>query len=146
MLSDLGVLDPPDMRMLQAIQEGLEIDQVDAEAHDGIGVAYRWQKRPADAVHEHMQSIGLLHHRPQTHIHLGLALAETNQIDWAIRAFNVAIEMNPNNPFPHRCLAQLYERAKKDPDKAKEHRERAGILRSDLTESSRNANGPATED
>ena len=89
-----------------------------------------------------MQSIGLLHHRPQTHIHLGLALAETNQIDWAIRAFNVAIEMNPNNPFPHRCLAQLYERAKKDPTKVKEHRERAGKLREQLTPQKRKTDPP----
>ena len=29
-----------------------------------------------EAVHEHMQWVALLHHRPQTHIHLGLALAE----------------------------------------------------------------------
>ncbi len=80
-----------------------------------------------------MQSIGLLHYRPQTHIHLGLALAETGQIDWAIRAFNVAIEQAPEAPFPHGCLAQLYERAKKDPAKAEEHRKRAEELRAAMT-------------
>ncbi len=113
----------------RAFNKALEIDPDSAEGHDGLGVAYRWQKRPAEAVHEHMQSIALLHYRPQTHIHLGLALAETGQLDWAIRAFNVALEQNPNNPFPHRCLSQLYQRAKKDPAKAKEHRRRADELR-----------------
>jgi len=113
----------------RAFKKALEIDPDSAEAHDGLGVAYRWQMRPAEAVHEHMQSIGLLHYRPQTHIHLGLALAETGQVDWAIRAFNVALEQNPNNPFPHRCLAQLYERVKKDPAKADEHRKKADELR-----------------
>ena len=112
----------------RAFEKALKIDPDSAEAHDGLGVAYRWQKRPAEAVHEHMQSIGLLHYRPQTHIHLGLALAETGQIDWAVRAFNVAIEQNPNNPFPHRCLAQLYERAKKDPAAAERHRCTAAAL------------------
>lgn len=116
----------------RAFKKALEIDADSAEAHDGLGVAYRWQKRPADAVHEHMQSIALLHYRPQTHIHLGLAAAETGQIDWAIRAFNVAIEQNPNNPFPHRCLSQLYERGKNDPAKAEEHRRKAEELRAGL--------------
>ncbi len=105
--------------------KALAIDGDSAEAHDGLGVAYRWQKRPEEAVYEHMQSIGLLHHRPQTHIHLGLALAEVGQVDWAIRAFNVALDQNPNNPFPHRCLAQLHERAKKDSAKAAHHRQAA---------------------
>ncbi len=113
----------------RAFNKALEIDLDNAEGHDGLGVAYRWQKRPAEAVHEHMQSIALLHYRPQTHIHLGLALAETGQTDWAIRAFNVAIEQNPNNPFPHRCLAQLYERAEKDLTKAEEHSQKADELR-----------------
>jgi predicted AlkP superfamily phosphohydrolase/phosphomutase/tetratricopeptide (TPR) repeat protein len=106
----------------RAFNRALHIDPDSAEAHDGLGVAYRWQKRPADAVHEHMLSIALLHYRPQTHIHLGLALAETGQIDWAIRAFNVALEQNPNNPFPHRCLAQLYARGKQDAVQAERHR------------------------
>ena len=109
----------------RAFTKALAIDGDSAEAHDGLGVAYRWRKRPEEAVHEHMQSIGLLHHRPQTHIHLGLALAETGRIDWAIRAFNVALEQNPDNPFPHRCLAQLYERAKRNPTKAANHRQAA---------------------
>lgn len=109
----------------RAFQKALDIDPDSAEAHDGLGVAYRCQGRPAEAVHEHMQSIGLLHHRPQTHIHLGLALAEVGQIDWAIRAFEVALEQNPHNPLPHQCLAQLYERAKDNSAKAAEHRARA---------------------
>ena len=113
----------------RAFKKALDIDPDSADAHDGLGVAYRWQKRAAEAVHEHMQSIALLHYRPQTHIHLGLALAESSQIDWAIRAFNVAIEQNPNNPFPHRCLAQLHERAKHDPAEAEKHRKQADELR-----------------
>ena len=113
----------------RAFQKALEIDANSAEAHDGLGVAYRWQKRPAEAVHEHMQSVALLHYRPQTHIHLGMALAETGKIDWAIRAFNVAIEQNPSNPVPHRCLSELYEQAKQDAEKANEHRQCAARLR-----------------
>ena len=129
----------------RAFKKALDIDPDSAEAHDGLGVAYRWQKRPAEAVHEHMQSIGLLHYRPQTHIHLGLALAETGQIDWAIRAFNVAIEQNPNNPFPHRCLAQLYERASKNPVKAEQHRNLAGALAEQLKGNPGGESAPSQE-
>ncbi|UCE62184.1 MAG: alkaline phosphatase family protein [Phycisphaerales bacterium] len=111
----------------RSFNKAMTIDGDSAEAHDGLGVAYRWRKRPEEAVYEHMQSIALLHHRPQTHIHLGLALADVGRIDWAIRAFNVALEQNPANPFPHRCLAQLYERAKKDPVKAERHRQLARV-------------------
>lgn len=116
----------------RAFKKALSIDLNSAEAHDGLGVAYRWQKRPAESVHEHMQSVALLHHRPQTHIHLGLALAEVGHIDWAIRAFNVALQQSPRNPFPHRCLAQLYERAKKDAEKARWHAEQAEQIRTAL--------------
>ena len=130
----------------RAFRKALDIDGDSAEAHDGLGVAYRWQKRPEEAVHEHMQSIGLLHYRPQTHIHLGLALAEVGHVDWAIRAFNVALEQNPNNPFPHRCLAQLYERAKKDPAKADEHHKKADELRAKISNAGGDAVGPASSD
>ncbi len=112
----------------RAFRKALAIDPDNAEAHDGLGVTYRWQKRAADAVHEHMLSISLLHYRPQTHIHLGLALAEVGQIDWAIRAFHVALAQNPRLPLAHACLAQLYQRAKRDPAKAAEHRECARAL------------------
>ena len=116
----------------RAFKKALEIDADSAEAHDGLGVAYRWQKRPAEAVHEHMLSVSLLHYRPQTHIHLGLALAETGQIDWSIRAFHVALDQNPNHAFAHHCLAELYERAKKDSAKALIHSQRAKELRAAL--------------
>ena len=126
----------------RAFTKALAIDGDSAEAHDGLGVAFRWQKRPEEAVYEHMQSIGLLHHRPQTHIHLALALAEVGKIDWAIRAFKVALEQNPNNPLPHRCLAQLYERAKKDPAKAAHHRQTAKRIAKERQDTSRRDNSP----
>ncbi len=129
----------------RVFMKALAIDGDSAEAHDGLGVAYRWQKRPEEAVYEHMQSIGLLHHRPQTHIHLGLALAEVGRIDWAIRAFTVALGQNPNNPLPHRCLAQLYERAKGDPAKADHHRKAAEQLVSNWHDGSTDDHSPSPD-
>jgi tetratricopeptide (TPR) repeat protein len=91
----------------RAFTKALAIDGDSAEPHDGLGVSYRWQKRPADAVHAHMQSIARLHYRPQPHIHLGLALAESGQIDWAIRAFHVALEQNPDSVFAAAAQVEL---------------------------------------
>jgi Flp pilus assembly protein TadD len=91
----------------RAFRKAIELDPDDAEAHDGLGVVHRRGGRPAEAVYEHMLSVALLHYRPQTHIHLGMALAETGQFDWASRAFHVAQEMDPHNPLPRRCLAEL---------------------------------------
>ncbi len=115
-------------RAAAAFQKALELDPHDAEAWDGLGVAYRQLGRPAEAVEQHMRSISLLHYRPRTHVHLGMALAESGQIDWAIRAFKVALEMNPRIAFAHHCLAQLYERGKKDDATAAEHRRRAASI------------------
>lgn len=77
-----------------------------------------------------MESIARLHYRPQTHIHLGLALGQVRRFKWAKRAFHVALEMSPNNPVPHACLAELYERAFENKSKAEEHRRKAAELRS----------------
>jgi len=114
----------------RAFNKALVIDPDDAVAHDGLGVAYRRQGRPALAVKEHMESIARLHYRPQTHIHLGLALGQVRRFKWAERAFHVALEMAPNNPVPHACLAELYERAFENKSKAEEHRRKAAELRS----------------
>ena len=74
-----------------------------------------------DAVYEHTRAATLFHDRPQTHMNLGIALAMSQQFDWAIRAFSVAAELAPENPLPHRWLTKLYRRGKKDDDKAREH-------------------------
>jgi tetratricopeptide (TPR) repeat protein len=106
----------------------LNIDIDHAEAHDGLGAALRNQGRSADAVVEHMRSVALLHHRPQTHIHLGMALAEVGRFRWAEKAFRVAIEQNPESLFAHRCLGELYRQGLNDPIRAEQHFRRAQEL------------------
>jgi len=109
----------------RTFRSALELDLDCAEAYDGLGVAQRAQGRPAEAVHQHMQSIALLHHRPRTHVNLGLALAQVGRLPWARRAFEVALEMDPRNVQAHRCLAELYEHAFRNPARAAEHRRQA---------------------
>jgi len=117
-----------------AYRKALEIDGDNAEAHDGLGDALFHQERLEDALFEYMTSASLLHHRPTTHIHLGVVLTRLRRFDWAIQAFTVATELAPRLPFPHRCLALLYARHKKDYETAKFHMETALRLRAALRE------------
>jgi Flp pilus assembly protein TadD len=112
-----GLLDQAEAAFRKALQR----EEENAEAHDGLGIVLRRKGKYEDSVYEHMRSAALLHHRPLTHIHLGMALIRTNQIDWAIRAFEIAAELSPTLPFPHRILVHLYRRTKNDRAKADEH-------------------------
>ncbi|MEP7015240.1 MAG: alkaline phosphatase family protein [Verrucomicrobiota bacterium] len=103
-----------------------------ADAHDGLGVALRHLGKLEDSVYEHMRAVSLQHDRPQTHINLGISLAKTRQIPWAIRAFNVAAELAPTEPFPHRCLSRIYRRLAPDREKARHHLLLARELRRNL--------------
>ena len=112
----------------RVFRKAIEVDTDSAPAYDGLGIALRQLGKREQAANAHMHSIALLHYRPQTHVNLGLVLAELGRMEWAIRAFNVAIDMAPDHPMPHRCLAEIYERAKNDPEQAKFHRDRAKTI------------------
>ncbi len=127
----------------QSYRAVLEIDPEDAEANDRLGVVLRRQGKFDDAVYYHMKSASLIHHRPVTHINLGLSLTALGQIDWAIEAFKVAISMAPRSAFAHRMLGFLYARQRKDPELARFHRHRAAELRK---ESNRARMGAALEE
>ena len=115
-----------------AFRKALDREEENAEAHDGLGVVFRRQGQYEDAVYEHTRAAALLHHRAQTHVNLGLALTMSHQYDWAVRAFSIAIELAPRNPFPHRCLSHLYGRILNDPEKARTHLATAVELRRQL--------------
>ncbi len=105
----------------EAFRRVLTLDDDSAEAHDGLGVALREQGRLDDAIFEHMSAATLQQERAQTHVNLGISLAIHRKFDWAIRAFEVAGELAPDEPFPHRCLARLYFGVKKNREKARQH-------------------------
>lgn len=104
-----------------AFRRVLEFDADSAEAHDGLGVALREQGKLEDAIFEHMTAVTLQHERAQTHVNLGISLAVHRKFDWAIRAFEVAAELAPAEPFPHRCLARIHFSVKKDRERARFH-------------------------
>ncbi len=105
----------------QVFRRVLELDEDSPEAHDGLGVALRETGRFGDAVYEHMRAASLQHDRAQTHVNLGIALTLDRQYAWAIRAFEVAGGLAPDEPFPHRCLARLHFTVTKDRARARVH-------------------------
>ena len=113
-------------------RKALEADPDFPEAHDGLGVALRHLGEFEEAVHEHMRAVSLQHDRTQSHINLGISLVRARQIDWAIRAFTVATELAPSQPYPHRCLARIYRQVRPDYEKARHHLLRARELRRKL--------------
>ncbi|MDQ6623215.1 MAG: alkaline phosphatase family protein [Verrucomicrobiota bacterium] len=110
-------------------QRALASDPDMADAHDGLGVALRNLGQYEDSVFEHMRAVSLQHDRAQTHVNLGISLVRTRKMNWAIRAFEVAAELAPNEPYPHRCLARIYRRMLPDREKAAHHLLRARDLR-----------------
>ncbi|MEO5720790.1 MAG: alkaline phosphatase family protein [Chthoniobacterales bacterium] len=117
-------------------RKAIEAEPDMADAHDGLGVALRHLKKYEDSVFEHMRAVSLQHDRAQTHVNLGISLARSRQFNWAIRAFEVAAELEPAEPYPHRCLARIYRRMLPDREKARQHLLHARDLRRAL--------GPAT--
>ena len=109
-----------------AFQRALEIDGDNAAAYDGLGIVYYNLDRYEDALEQIMRSVSLLHHQPQAHYHLGLTTLALGQVDWAIRAFEVAIEQRPKFKAAHERLAELYE-AHGEAEKADGHRDPASV-------------------
>ncbi len=113
----------------RACRRALDIDGDSPAAHDTLGLALRNLGRPDDAVFHHMCSVSLLHNRPMTHVHLGMALVDARQLDWALRAFHVALELDPDCLPAHDCLARCHAQMTGDAVKAAHHRSRAEALR-----------------
>jgi tetratricopeptide (TPR) repeat protein len=50
--------------------------------------------------------------------HLGICYRRTNQIDKAIEAYEISIQINPQNPVPYQNLGLIYSHMEKDASKA----------------------------
>ncbi len=98
----------------------LEMLPDEALAHDGLGVTLRQRGAVDDALFHHMRSASIFHARAQTHVNLGLAATLAGHHAWAIRAFEIASEMEPTQPYPERWLARLYFLLK-DREKGRHH-------------------------
>ena len=112
-----------------AFQHAVELDPENASAHSGLAVVRLAQGRNEDAAEHSLRAIGLLHHFPDGHYQLGIALARMGMVQRAIQALEVCLSMQPSARMAaaaHELLAELQQRGIGDPEKAAEHRELAG--------------------
>jgi tetratricopeptide (TPR) repeat protein len=94
-------------RALRIFEHILDRNPEVAQAHDGLGVAMLRLGRVEESIFHHMQSVSLLYHRSGAHSRLGEALVAAGQIDWASRAFRIALELDPKNAYARKSLAQI---------------------------------------
>ncbi|TND07611.1 MAG: hypothetical protein FD123_3163 [Bacteroidetes bacterium] len=99
----------------------LNMDADNAQAHHGLAIASLRQEKTETAIDEALTAVGLLHHFPAAHYHLGEALIQAGDFENAAKAFSVCLSFSPGNRRAHLRLGQLYENQLNDPGKAKEH-------------------------
>ena len=112
----------------RAFRKALSIDGDSAHAHHGLAQALIGLKDFEEGAMQALRAVGLLHHLPLAHYHLGVSLAHLGWPERAIQAFEECISMNPSTEAAHRWLAQIYDKALDNPEKAKYHTERANEL------------------
>lgn len=54
-------------------------------------------QRDEEAAEHALEAVGLFHHLPSGHFHLGIALVRLRQLDRAVQAFDHCIAMAPRN-------------------------------------------------
>lgn len=110
-----------------AFRRELAVDEDNPASHHGLAVALLNQRRNEEAAEHCLRAIGLAHHMPGAHYHLGLALARLGQDDRAILALENSVAIKPDALNSHRLLALLY--SERDPAKAAAHRKMAAVIR-----------------
>ncbi len=113
----------------QVLDEALEINSEDAEAWNLYGLTLRGGGDPEEAVKAFMKSVAIDHQQVAAHVNLGVTLMKLQQWDWAIRAFETALKIRPNNPVAHRGLGRIYKNVKGDAFKGLEHMDAADAAR-----------------
>jgi tetratricopeptide (TPR) repeat protein len=83
----------------------LERDPDQARSHDGLGVALLQLGDIDGSIAHHLQSVTLFPHRSLTHERLGYALVAGKQIKRAIRAFETAVQLDPENTRASKMLS-----------------------------------------
>ena len=113
----------------QVYARALAIDPDNAYAHLGLCRMALRQRKFSAAAHSALNALQRIHHYPQAHFLLGLALTGMQEYGRAADAFRAAISFNPNFPEAHIRLAALLEKHFGDDETAREHRYLARRMR-----------------
>ncbi len=91
-----------------AFRKALAIDPDHAQAYDGLAEACLGQRRNEEAARHALDAVGLLHHLPAGHFHLGVALVRLKKRERAIQAFEMSLSIRPHPANPaYRWLRRL---------------------------------------
>lgn len=99
----------------------LSVDPEVPRAHHGLALASLRMGKYETAIDEALTAVGLLHHFPAAHYHLGEALMLSGNLEHAVQAFSVCLQLRPNMRKAHLWLAKIYDQLDR-PQQAEEHR------------------------
>jgi tetratricopeptide (TPR) repeat protein len=114
----------------RAYGAAVAIDPGDPRAHLGLGQVALQRREFEDAAQHCLDAVRLRHFLPEAHYTLGCALTWAGRYEHAIKAFEVAISMEPGMLDAHRYLASIYRHLRRPMDAAR-HREIATRLLED---------------
>lgn len=87
----------------------LDVDADDHRALDGLAEACLGMQRNEEAAEHALDAVGLLHHLPSGHYHLGIALARLQQPERALQAFDQCLAMQPRHRDAHAWRARMLQ-------------------------------------
>jgi len=109
------------------LHRALEKEGDDSAVFNGLAEVQIARGQFAEAVELALQAVDMMHHYPDAHRNLGVALGEMGMDEQAIQAFETSLTMEPANQLAHVWLAKLYRRDNRDIERAARHD--AAVLR-----------------
>lgn len=106
-------------------RRALELDPDSAQAWLGMSNVHTRRRENNEAIDASLEAVRLLHHLPQAHLNLGMALAREGMFDDAIIALRRVLTMQPKALNAHRWLGAIYATQQKDSFLAGVHRNEA---------------------
>ena len=100
----------------QAFLRALQVDPDSAVALDGLAETCLALGRADEALDHALAAVGLVHHFPRGHLHVGQALAALGDRERAILALELCLSQSSKFAIAHQTLADLYRDAGRESD------------------------------
>ncbi len=104
----------------RAFEKALRLDDDSAVALDGLAQACLALNRPDDALDHALSAVGLVHHFPRGHLHVGQALAALKDYEHAAEALELCLRQASQFVEAHRALAEVYRQLGRGDDAARQ--------------------------
>lgn len=94
---------------IESFETAVKNDLHNAKAYYGLGLCYSQIEDYENAIDNYLQSVELVHYNPSAHFFLGESLALNGEKEFAVNAFNVAVQQAPGIVKAHQWLSKLYK-------------------------------------